>query len=98
MASRRSAMPSVFESLPPAERRAQQAAYLEFLKERDGKPDRAKRTLAQREAWFGKLDAAPVQWDGTAPREEFALLTGPDAAAAAVRGASALALWMAIVA
>ena len=57
--------PRLFTPLPPAERRALGDAYLRFVRERDGEPDVARRTLSRREAWFDDLTARPIPtWDG----------------------------------
>src|SRR5262245_3384991 len=57
--------PRLFTALPAAERRTLGDAYLAFVRERDGEPDLAHRTLARREAWFADLrrTAAPP-WTG----------------------------------
>jgi hypothetical protein len=55
----------LFTPLPPAERRALGEAYLRFVRERDGEPDLARRTLARREAWFERLRATSLPpWTG----------------------------------
>ena len=55
----------LFTPLPAAERRALGAQYLAFVRERDGEPDLARRTLARREAWFERLRAMPLPpWTG----------------------------------
>jgi hypothetical protein len=57
--------PRLFTALPPAERRALGERYLEFVRERDGEPDLAHRTLARREAWFAELRRRPLpEWTG----------------------------------
>jgi len=57
--------PRLFTALPPAERRALGERYLAFVRERDGEPDLARRTLARRESWFAQLRTAAVPaWTG----------------------------------
>src|SRR5262245_38257786 len=57
--------PRLFTPLPTAERRALGERYLEFVRERDGEPDLARRTLARREAWFADLARLPATpWTG----------------------------------
>jgi hypothetical protein len=57
--------PRLFTPLPPDERRALGEAYLRFVRERDGEPDLARRTLARREAWFERLGTTPLPaWTG----------------------------------
>ena len=76
---------------PPAE---VQSDYLQFLKSRDGAPNRAARTLAVREAWFQEIDANPLTWSGPDMNESFHGVMG----AKSPKGANPLALWMAIAA
>ena len=57
--------PRLFTALPAAERRALGESYLAFVRERDGEPDLARRTLARREAWFDELRRRPLPtWSG----------------------------------
>jgi hypothetical protein len=57
--------PRLFTPLPPAERRELGDRYLAFVRERDGEPDLARRTLARRERWFAQLRAEPPPaWTG----------------------------------
>jgi hypothetical protein len=57
--------PRLFTPLPPAERQALGERYLAFVRERDGEPDLAHRTLARRESWFATLRTQPsIPWDG----------------------------------
>jgi len=50
--------------LTRAEREGQLDRYLEFLRARDGEPDRARRRLSNREPFFDEIDRAPVLWKG----------------------------------
>jgi hypothetical protein len=57
--------PRLFVPLPRAERARLGDDYLAFVRERDGEPDLARRTLARREAWFAELARKPAPaWDG----------------------------------
>ena len=57
--------PRLFTPLPPAERRALGERYLAFVRERDGEPDLAHRTLARRECWFAEFRSnPPPPWTG----------------------------------
>lgn len=87
-------MPNVFEAdaFPPAHE--VQAEYLRFLKQRDGTPDRAARTLAVREAWFRNIDENPLEWAGPDMNPSFHATM----ASLAPKGQPPLALWMAIAA
>jgi hypothetical protein len=55
----------LFTALPATERRALGERYLAFVRERDGEPDLARRTLARRESWFEEFRRRPVpEWHG----------------------------------
>src|SRR5262245_1546489 len=57
--------PRLFMPLPADERRLLGERYLAFVRERDGEPDLAHRTLARREAWFGEVARrTPPAWTG----------------------------------
>jgi hypothetical protein len=57
----------LFTPLPRALRRALGDDYLAFVRERDGEPDLARRTLSRRESWFQTLAASPApRWQGEA--------------------------------
>jgi len=87
-------MSSLFRPLPRSARRAQNAAYLEYLQRRNGTPDIERRTLSHRERFFSDLEAQPVRYDQPVPRDEYLriLETGDP------RRASPLSLWMAVMA
>lgn len=53
------------------ERTRQIAAYTEYLRQRDGKPDRASRTLPKRTRFFDELTQQPVRWQGALDRATF---------------------------
>ena len=53
-----------FRILSPEERERYLAAYLRFLKERDGDYDLAGRRLSRRETFMRELYEKPVDWDG----------------------------------
>jgi hypothetical protein len=89
--------PRLFTPLPPAERRALGEAYLAFVRQRDGEPDLAQRTLARREAWFTDLVRRPLPaWTGER--------IDPDAfkrwhlGERSLREASPLAVWLVAIA
>ena len=64
-AMRAVAMPSnPLAHLTRAERESQLGRYLEFLRARDGEPDRARRRLSNREPFFDEIDREPVVWKG----------------------------------
>jgi hypothetical protein len=57
--------PRLFTPLPPALRRTLPDDYVAFVRERDGDPDVAARTLSKREAWFEALRRTPAPvWRG----------------------------------
>jgi hypothetical protein len=87
-------MPTVFETNAFPSAREVQAGYLEFLKSRDGAPDRAARTLAVREAWFRQIDGNPLPWHGPDMNASFHATM----ASSEPKGQPPLALWMAIAA
>jgi len=60
-----------FELPAPAQRRAQLEAYLEFLQDRDGEVDTARRVLSKRERAFVAMDSAPVRSAKKLDREAF---------------------------
>jgi hypothetical protein len=89
--------PRLFTPLPPAERRALGERYLAFVRERDGEPDLAHRTLARREAWFAALrkEAAPA-WTGE--RIDPAAFRQWHVGERALREASPLVVWLVAIA
>ncbi len=57
--------PRLFTPLDAAERRVLGDRYLDFVRERDGEPDLARRTLSRREAWFADLTKKTLpEWTG----------------------------------
>jgi hypothetical protein len=62
---------SPFLPLSAAERERQLAAYLQFLRDRDGTPDPGSRTLSRRVAYFERLASRPVRWQGALDRDAF---------------------------
>jgi hypothetical protein len=57
----------VFSALTVEERQAWAAEYLEYLRARDGVPDRQRRRLERRESFFEQVDACPLCWEGCPP-------------------------------
>jgi hypothetical protein len=57
--------------LPIAERKLRLDGYMRFLRERDGEPDVAKRTLSRREAWFREIEREPIRYSGAVDRAAF---------------------------
>ncbi len=57
--------------LPRRERERKLALYLEFLRRRDGVPDRAARRLSKREPFFEDLARDPVLWQADLDRAAF---------------------------
>jgi hypothetical protein len=89
--------PRLFTPLPPAERRALGERYLAFVRERDGEPDLAHRTLARREAWFDRLRASvPPAWTGE--RIDPAAFRQWHVGERALRDASPLVVWLVAIA
>lgn len=83
----------LFTALPAAARRALGERYLAFVRERDGEPDLAHRTLARRESWFTALRAKPAPVFGgeridAAAFKEWHLGNRP------LRDASPLVVWL----
>ena len=52
---------NIFISLSKAQRKAFQDRYLTFLRNRDGIPDSAARTLSHRESVFAGIEQCPVR-------------------------------------
>jgi hypothetical protein len=63
-------MSQVFEPMPPSEQARFRAAYLAYLRERDGVPDMETQRFDLRERFFADLDAAPNCWDGLPPVDQ----------------------------
>jgi len=83
----------LFTPLPAGERRELGAAYLAFVRERDGEPDIARRTLARREAWFQELARAPLpEWAGE--RIDPGRFKRWHLGEESLRGASPLVVWL----
>jgi hypothetical protein len=57
--------------LPRRERERKLALYLDFLRRRDGVPDRKARRLSRREPFFEELARDPVLWDSDLDRAAF---------------------------
>jgi hypothetical protein len=88
-------MSTVYRCLPRQQREADQAAYLEFLRERDGVPSLKTRSLSRRERYFRDIDAHPVRYRGPVPQEEFRALYDRGQVA---KQPTQKALWMSLVA
>jgi hypothetical protein len=87
----------LFTPLPPLLRRRLNDDYVAFVRERDGEPDLAARTLAKREAWFEALQRRP------APACTGARVAPSDFAAwhrgeRSLRDASPLTIWLVAIA
>jgi hypothetical protein len=57
--------------LTRAERELHLRRYLEFLRARDGVPDRARRRLSNRDPFFDEIDREPVVWKGDIGKATF---------------------------
>jgi hypothetical protein len=66
----RTNMSTVFEPMTPTEQGRFRAAYLAYLRERDGVPDMETQRFDVRERFFADLDAAPNCWDGKPPLDQ----------------------------
>ena len=87
----------LFVPLPPALRRRLNDDYVAFVRERDGEPDLAARTLSKREAWFAALRGTPAPvWQGerVTPAEFAAWHRGERS----LRDASPLTVWLVAIA
>jgi hypothetical protein len=51
-------------AVPKPERTARLGRYLDYLKTRDGTADLPKRSLSERDRFFGQLAGQPVRWQG----------------------------------
>jgi hypothetical protein len=67
-----------YRVLSEQEREAHLSRCREFLQERDGEPDVAKRTLSRRESRMREYEENPVIWDGALDREVFTRAFGGD--------------------
>lgn len=85
---------SLYRPLTREEKQRERAAYLAFLKQRDGQPDVPGRKLTNREPFFRAIDEDPIRWEGEVPVEEFRRIVESDN----VSGAFELALWLAVMA
>ncbi len=63
-------MSHVFEPMTPAEQAQFRAAYLAYLRKRDGVPDMQTQRFDVRERFFETLDADPCCWRGTPPVDQ----------------------------
>jgi len=63
-------MSTAFEPMTPAQQAAFRAAYLAYLRNRDGIPDMQTQRFDVRERFFAELDAAPNCWVGTPPVDQ----------------------------
>jgi hypothetical protein len=67
-----------YRVLSEEERETHLAKCREFLRDRDGEPDVAARTLSRRESRMRDYEENPVVWDGALDREAFARAFGGD--------------------
>lgn len=63
-------MSTAFEPMSDAQQAQFRAAYLAYLRARDGVPDLATQQFDVRERFFAQIDAAPVCWEGPPPVDQ----------------------------
>jgi hypothetical protein len=63
-------MSTAFEPMTAAEQSEFRAAYLAYLRNRDGVPDLKRRSFDVRERFFAELDSAPSCWVGLLPVDQ----------------------------